>query len=100
MLGVVDQALVEWLMANSPDDLTSDLGRARPAWHAQAACLDEPTSAFIPEVGGSTAHAKGICQSCPVSPACLRYALDDPDLVGVWGGTTERERRTIRNAAA
>ena len=30
----------------------------------------------------------------------LAYALAQPDLVGVWGGTTERERRKIRRQVA
>ena len=31
---------------------------------------------------------------------CLAYALADKDLVGMWGGTTERERREMRRPVA
>ena len=30
-------------------------------------------------------------------PECLEYALANEDLAGVWGGTTERERRQYRH---
>lgn len=42
--------------------------------------------------------AKAICmQECPVQIACLEYALRrNDDLCGVWGGTSERERRRMR----
>jgi Transcription factor WhiB len=36
------------------------------------------------------------CAECPVRTECLRYALADPDLVGVWGGTTGAMRRDMR----
>jgi hypothetical protein len=31
-----------------------------------------------------------------VRQRCLDYALADSTLVGVWGGTTDRERREMR----
>lgn len=42
--------------------------------------------------------AKKICSGCPVQPACLAYALDAKVGHGVWGGTSERERRRILRA--
>lgn len=32
---------------------------------------------------------------CPVREQCLQYALDSRHLHGVWGGTTENERRAM-----
>lgn len=40
--------------------------------------------------------ARRLCTGCPVGNACLTYALADPSLEGVWGGTTWEERRQIR----
>ncbi len=43
--------------------------------------------------------AKKICQECPLIKECLEYALINHE-AGVWGGTTEHERKLInkRNA--
>ena len=37
-----------------------------------------------------------VCDTCPVSGNCLLFALDDPRLVGIWGGTTTEQRRALR----
>jgi WhiB family redox-sensing transcriptional regulator len=42
-------------------------------------------------------EAKAVCAGCPVRSACLVFALER-DLEGVWGGTTEDERRALRAA--
>ena len=39
--------------------------------------------------------AQKICADCPVKLACLEYALANRVDHGVWGGTSERERRRI-----
>lgn len=36
------------------------------------------------------------CAGCPVATDCLTYALADPELLGIWGGTTTQERNRIR----
>lgn len=36
----------------------------------------------------------------PPRVECLDYALADPSLVGVWGGTGKAERRALRREAA
>ena len=36
-----------------------------------------------------------LCTECPVRQACLEHALAHREREGVWGGTTERERRRI-----
>ncbi|HWW54027.1 MAG TPA: WhiB family transcriptional regulator [Acidimicrobiales bacterium] len=36
-----------------------------------------------------------MCIECPVKGRCLEYALRNRIDHGVWGGTSERERRRI-----
>lgn len=45
------------------------------------------------------AQALAYCARCPVRDACLDYALRFDEL-GIWGGTTYRERRRLRNELA
>ena len=48
----------------------------------------------------SNAPAKAVCSGCPVRVECLAYALAEPQLQGVWGGTSDTERRALRRHAA
>lgn len=41
-------------------------------------------------------EAKLICTSCPYQLRCLEFALRNPDEQGIWGGTTEQDRRRMR----
>jgi WhiB family redox-sensing transcriptional regulator len=61
------------------------------------------TEMFFPT--GSTGHAleqaeqaKAVCASCPVRVQCLDWALATGQDAGIWGGTTEDDRRTLRRA--
>lgn len=40
-------------------------------------------------------EAKAVCVSCPVRVKCLSVAIQD-NVLGIWGGTTDGERRTIK----
>jgi len=66
-----------------------------PEWHHWAACKGE-TEAFFSYDEETVAHARAICEGCPVRQECLQTALADRNLFGVWGGTTEAERRRLR----
>lgn len=33
-----------------------------------------------------------LCSGCPVATQCLQYALDNPEVEGVWGGTIHKQR--------
>ncbi|MBL1107375.1 WhiB family transcriptional regulator [Streptomyces sp. 5-8] len=39
------------------------------------------------------ALAQALCRECPLQQPCAQYALDNPELRGVWGGTTAADRR-------
>lgn len=66
------------------------------AWMADAACAGMDPDVFHPDRGEDARPAKAICAACPVRQRCLDYALDARLKHGIWGGTSERERRRIR----
>jgi WhiB family redox-sensing transcriptional regulator len=70
------------------------------AWMARAQCRGEDPVVFFPNLGMTGAKARAICSICPVRRPCLEHALADAELVGVWAGTTERERRGMRRSVA
>ena len=63
-------------------------------WMASGLCRVEPPSRFFPSDGVGVEIAKRICAECPVKHPCLEYALENRIDHGVWGGTSERQRRT------
>ena len=64
-------------------------------WMSQGKCNDTPPSTFFPSDGVGVDVARRICADCSVKAACLEYALYNRIDHGVWGGTSERERRRI-----
>jgi WhiB family redox-sensing transcriptional regulator len=85
---------VEWLMYPMPPEVM-DLFH-RPAWHDEAACRALGPGTFFPGSDESLNIAFAVCARCPVKVECLDYALGDPSLKGVWGGTSGRERVRLR----
>lgn len=65
-------------------------------WIAQGACHGKDPDLFFPGQGESTREAKAVCAGCPVREQCLDYALEHGEKFGIWGGTSERERRRLR----
>ncbi len=47
-----------------------------------------------PGAQGEIALAKHYCHGCPIKNACLERALQNGE-TGIWGGTTEDERRVM-----
>ena len=64
-------------------------------WMAEGLCAEKPPSLFFPSDGVGVDVARKICADCPVKSACLEYALENRIDHGVWGGTSERERRRL-----
>jgi WhiB family redox-sensing transcriptional regulator len=71
------------------------------AWRTQAACRNSKPELFFPV--GSTGvaveeinSAKQVCHACPVREQCLQFALLTNQESGIWGGTSEDERRRLR----
>lgn len=74
---------------------------AHLAWRQDAECRDLDPNLFFP-VGvtgpavDQIAAAKGICSACPVRAECLEFAITTNQEFGIWGGTSEDERRVLR----
>lgn len=69
----------------------------RPAWQSRAACLASSPSLFFADSSGEGSdQAIAVCADCPVRAECLQYALDNNETLGVWGGTTPRQRTRMR----
>lgn len=71
----------------------------RPAWHSAAACRNMGVESFFPREGTSLNVARNVCNGCVVNEECLKYALSNPSLKGIWAGTSERRRRALRKQA-
>jgi WhiB family redox-sensing transcriptional regulator len=61
-----------------------------------AACRPHPTRWWFAD-NAESIEAYLICVTCPVRVTCLAFALDHPDLLGIWGATTPRERARLRH---
>lgn len=69
-------------------------------WRDNALCAETDPEAFFPEKGGSTREAKAVCARCTVAAECLDYALANRERFGIFGGLSERERRSLTNTIA
>lgn len=67
-------------------------------WMAIGNCNDKPAELFFPSDGVGVEIAKRVCADCPTKEPCLEYALANRIDHGVWGGTSERQRRRILKA--
>ncbi|NNN21169.1 MAG: WhiB family transcriptional regulator [Acidimicrobiales bacterium] len=61
-------------------------------------CRTMDPDIFFPSDGVGVDKARKICHNCPVRESCLEYALANHIDHGVWGGSSERERRRILRA--
>lgn len=82
----------------APDQIPPQWHPSRtPHWTDLAECTDADPEEWFPETGENGSRAKRICARCRVREECLDYAVSSPDLLdGIWGGTTEHERRPLR----
>lgn len=70
-----------------------------PNWHRDGLCQEYPGVDWFPERGQSGKDAHSVCQRCKVQTECLAFALDvRGPLPGIWGASSERERRALRHA--
>ncbi len=77
------------------------LANAEYGWRSEALCRDTDPELFFP-IGTTGAallqieQARSVCRQCPVQAECLDFALTTNQDSGIWGGTSEEERRGLR----
>ena len=78
--------------------MTATATRRSPdlSWLDAGLCAQTDPEAFHPGKSDTNTAAKRTCAACDVTAECLAYALADPSLEGVWGGTSVRERQAMR----
>lgn len=65
------------------------------SWMEKGSCRAVSPELFFPSDGAGVEQAKRICATCSVQSDCLTYALTYRIDHGVWGGTSERQRRRM-----
>lgn len=70
-------------------------------WREDATCRDLDPELFFPiGVTGMAVEqieaAKAFCRQCTAQSHCLDFAITTNQEYGVWGATTEDERRVLR----
>lgn len=70
------------------------------AWRDKARCKGLDPEIFFPGQGEDQEPAKSVCRECDVTVECLEYALRWNEKQGIWGGTSERERRRVMRRRA
>lgn len=64
-------------------------------WVDRAACRGASVELFYSTEEDDVRRALSICAECPVRLPCRARAMAEREVFGVWGGTTEAERRRI-----
>ncbi len=80
---------------NGPERLVVEISVR--SWVDRANCRGIDSQLFYPDRGEPTRQAKEVCRGCEVRDDCLDYALTSGQKFGIWGGTSERERRSLRS---
>ncbi|MEY9961326.1 WhiB family transcriptional regulator [Streptacidiphilus sp. MAP5-52] len=91
-------------MITATTSTSTDSSAASTDWRHGAACASEDPELFFPvgEAGPAllqAEEAKAVCRRCPVMNLCLTWALETHQEHGVWGGTSEADRRSARRRA-
>lgn len=81
------------------DILAAPILEERP-WAVFAACRDAEPSVFFSGSRADERSALALCSTCTVRADCLDHALEVRERFGVWGGTTEQDRRRILRMGA
>ena len=69
-------------------------------WAAYGSCRGADPDLFFPGPDGTADEGIKVCGGCPVREECLAWALETRMSYGVWGGTTERDRRRMLRRSA
>ena len=73
-------------------------------WQSEALCAkrenEDKVEWFFSDEPEEKYAAKNLCFSCPVRKDCIKYALEEKQIWGVWGGRDENEIRRILSVDA
>lgn len=79
---------------HAAEEGSTGMSKDEDGWEARGKCrTGDPELLFVE--GAAQNRAKAVCAGCPVRTECLAHALDHRIEYGVWGGLTERERRSL-----
>ena len=79
--------------------LTVPITEERP-WAVFAACRERDPDVFFAATIEEEREAIRICNGCAVSLDCLEFALQTKASFGIWGGLTEKQRRSLGRRTA
>ena len=70
-------------------------------WRDRAACRDTDPDLFSPSAvrarrSSRSSRPRRFAPHCDARTSCLEFALATNQESGIWGGTTEEERRKLR----
>ena len=69
-------------------------------WRENAACVGQSLDLFFNDdpktIRRTSLEAKQFCDSCQVRNDCLNYAIDNNIFVGIYGGLSNNQRRSIK----
>lgn len=87
-----------------PQTILGELVRITPvedesplAWKQLGNCKGTDPEFFYPDPANKKAESRAVkaCQNCRVADICLEFAINNRERFGVWGGSTQAERRRI-----
>jgi len=73
----------------------SDRSFDHRAWQHDALCRDHPDADWFAVSHQNLALVRSICARCRCRLDCFVFAVDHPDVPGVWAGLTPTERRRL-----
>ena len=69
-------------------------------WQELSACYGLDPEVFFPTTEEEAGLALSYCSVCQVREVCLAWAVRNGERYGVWGGTTEQQRRRLTRHVA
>jgi len=64
-------------------------------WMQEGLCTQTDPEIFFPDRGEPTKPGKKVCGQCGVREQCLAYALENGEVIGIWGGLSARQRKRL-----
>lgn len=87
--------IFETFVHPEPIDMSAIDASDGSTWMRAGSCRGTDPSLFFPPAQADQIEAIAFCRGCVVIEPCLEFALMYREDHGIWGGTTEEERRHI-----